>query len=151
MSTLLVCISHRYRYLYSILTKLTVLSFQERQDLLKGNENDYEMGLDGDDAWEDVEDADVMLSIPPPGEEGLFLSHAGGESTLQQIFEDSMSKRYRDLSDKCTLLMFSQETARLSNTTRSCGAPNAAMESPVTRSCRCFSFVEVPRPLHFTS
>jgi hypothetical protein len=100
MSTLLVCISHRYRYLYSILTKLTVLSFQERQDLLKGNENDYEMGLDGDDAWEDVEDADVMLSIPPPGEEGLFLSHAGGESTLQQIFEDSMSKRYRDLSDK---------------------------------------------------
>jgi len=55
------------------------------------NENDIEM--DFDNPWEDVDNADVMLSIPPPGEEGFFLSHAGGESTLQQIFVDSMSKR----------------------------------------------------------
>lgn len=61
------------------------------------NENDVEMGADGDDLWEDVDDADVILSKPPPGEEGFFLSHAGGESTLQQIFVDSMSKRYRVL------------------------------------------------------
>jgi hypothetical protein len=44
------------------------------------NENDIDMDLD--DPWEDVDDTDVMLSIPPPGEEGFFLSHAGGESTL---------------------------------------------------------------------
>ena len=74
-----------------------MLSFEERQDLLVMNENDVEMGLDGDNGWEDVDEADVMLSIPPPGEEGFFLSHAGGESTLQQMFIDSMSKRYRVL------------------------------------------------------
>ena len=73
-----------------------MLSFQERQDLLNMNENDIEMDLD--DPWEDVDDADVMLSVPPPGEEGFFLSHAGGESTLQQIFVDSMSNRYEVLS-----------------------------------------------------
>lgn len=48
----------------------------------------------GDDGWEDDNDADVMLAVPPPGEEGFFISHAGGESTLQQIFVDSLSKRY---------------------------------------------------------
>ena len=47
------------------------------------NENDIDMDLVGDDAWEDINDADVMLSVPPPGEEGFFLTHAGGESTLQ--------------------------------------------------------------------
>lgn len=75
-----------------------MLSFQERQDLVDENENDYQMGLDGDNTWEDVEGADAMLSKPPPGEEGFFLSHAGGESTLQEIFVDSMSKRYRIFS-----------------------------------------------------
>ena len=68
-----------------------MLNFQERQDLLNMNENDIEMDLD--DSWENVDDADVMLSIPPPGEEGFFFSHASGEFTLQQIFIDSMSKR----------------------------------------------------------
>ena len=52
----------------------------------------------GDDGWEDDNDADVMLAMPPPGEEGFFISHAGGESTLQQIFVDSLSKRYAFLS-----------------------------------------------------
>ena len=52
----------------------------------------------GDDAWEDDNDADVMLAMPPPREEGFFISHAGGESTLQQIFVDSLSKRYASLS-----------------------------------------------------
>ena len=62
------------------------------------NENDVDMDLVGDNGWEDVDDADVMLSVPPPGEEGFFLSHAGGESTLQQMFIDSISKRYGILS-----------------------------------------------------
>ena len=62
------------------------------------NENDVDMDLVGDETWEDVDDADVMLSVPPPGEEGFFLSHASGESTLQQMFIDSISKWYRILS-----------------------------------------------------
>ena len=70
------------------------MSFQERQDLYL-SENDVNMELaGGDDGWEDDNDADVMLAVPPPGEEGFFISHAGGESTLQQIFVDSLSKRY---------------------------------------------------------
>ena len=75
-----------------------MLSFQERQDLCL-SENDVNMELaGGDDAWEDDNDADAMLAMPPPGEEGFFISNAGGESTLQQIFVDSMSKRYTFLS-----------------------------------------------------
>lgn len=50
------------------------------------------MGLAGeDDLWEDE---GVVLAVPPPGEKGFFLSHAGGESMLQQIFVDSLSKQY---------------------------------------------------------
>lgn len=77
--------------LYTNLLKYVALSFQERQDLLDGAQNDINMELDGDNAWEDE---DVVLSVPPPGEEGFFLSHAGGEAVLQQIFVDSLSKRY---------------------------------------------------------
>ena len=70
------------------------MSFQERQDLYL-SENDVNMELaGGEEAWEDVNETDVMLAMPPPGEEGFFISHAGGESTLQQIFVDSLSKRY---------------------------------------------------------
>ncbi|KAF8810959.1 hypothetical protein BYT27DRAFT_7231816 [Phlegmacium glaucopus] len=75
--------------------RMAMLSFQERQDLLDVAQNDINMEFDGDDAWEDDNDEDVMLSVPPPGEEGFFLSHAGGEAVLQQIFVDSLSKRKR--------------------------------------------------------
>ena len=78
-----------------------VLSFQERQDLYLSSENDVNMELaGGDDAWEDKNSADVtwMLAMPPPGEEGFFISHAGSESTLQQIFVNSLSSRYASLS-----------------------------------------------------
>jgi len=80
------------RYIYH--PHPAVLSFQERQDLLNLTENDVDMGFTGEgDSWEDIDDADMMLAVPPPGEEGFFLSHASGEATLQQIFVDSMSKR----------------------------------------------------------
>ena len=68
------------------------------------NEKNVDMDLIRDNAWEDVDDADVMLSVPPPGEEGFFLSHAGGESTLQQMFIDSISKWYGILSLKTSEL-----------------------------------------------
>ena len=69
------------------------MSFQERQDTYL-SENDINMeNAGGDNGWEDENDVDVMLAKPPPGEKGFFLSHAGGESTLQQIFVESLSKR----------------------------------------------------------
>ena len=72
----------------------TVLNFQERQDLLELTENDIEMGdLDASN-WIDEDDLDTTLAAPPPGEEGFFLSHEGGESSLQQIFVESMAERY---------------------------------------------------------
>jgi hypothetical protein len=58
--------------LYTNLLKYVALSFQERQDLLDGAQNDINMELDGDDAWEDVNHEDVVLSVPPPGERRLF-------------------------------------------------------------------------------
>ena len=70
------------------------MSFQEPQDLYL-SENDVNMKLaGGDNGWEDDDDVDVMLAVPPPREEGFFISHAGGESTLQQIFVNYLSKWY---------------------------------------------------------
>lgn len=40
-----------------------------------------------DDTDEDWEDEEVALHRPPPGEEGFFRSHAGGETVLQEIME----------------------------------------------------------------
>ena len=64
---------------------LIALSFQERQDLLVYHENDVDMS---DPVWVD-EDAFVQ---PPPGEEGFFSSHAGGEVQLQDLFLDTLAE-----------------------------------------------------------
>jgi hypothetical protein len=45
------------------------------------------------DGWEDIEGEDAGLYVPPPGEEGVIHSHAGGEVVFQQIFE-SIHSRY---------------------------------------------------------
>ena len=71
-----------------------MLNFQERQDLLESTEKDIEMVDPDASNWIDEEDLDTTLAAPPPGEEGFFLSHAGGESFLQQIFIESMAERY---------------------------------------------------------
>ena len=57
--------------LYTNLLKYVVLSFQEQQDLLDGAQNYINMELDGDGAWEDDNNEDVVLSVPPPREEGF--------------------------------------------------------------------------------
>jgi hypothetical protein len=44
------------------------------------------------DGWEDIE-GDAGLYVPPPGEEGMLHSHAGGEIAFQQIF-DSIHSQY---------------------------------------------------------
>jgi hypothetical protein len=89
---------HSLLVLYAQRPPCAVLSFQERQDILNLTENDVSMGFgEGDDGWEDDNSPDVLLAVPPPGEEGFFISHAGGESTLQQIFVDSLSNRYVSL------------------------------------------------------
>lgn len=71
-----------------------MLNFQERQDLLESTENDVEMYDQDASNWIDEDDLNSTLAAPPPGEEGFFLSHAGGESSLQQIFIESMAERY---------------------------------------------------------
>jgi len=43
--------------------------------------------------WEDIEGGDAGLYVPPPGEEGMLHSHAGGEVVFQQIV-DSIHSRY---------------------------------------------------------
>ena len=40
---------------------------------------------DGDSDWDDKEE--TAMQTLPPGEEGFFCSHAGGEATLQEIME----------------------------------------------------------------
>lgn len=42
----------------------------------------------GNDGWEDVEGENTGLYTLPPGEEGLYHSHAGGETIFQQIMDD---------------------------------------------------------------
>ena len=70
-----------------------MLNFQECQDLLEATENDVDMDDRDASNWIDEEDLGTTLAVPPPGEEGFFLSHAGGESSLQQIFVESMAER----------------------------------------------------------
>ena len=114
-----------------------MLSFEEQQDLLSMNKNDIDIDLIRDGTWEDIDDADVTLSVPPPGEEGFFLSHAGGEFTLQQMFIDSMSKWYGILSlknsmiCKCETIMWSagccnrETSCPISSTLFFCSRPTA--------------------------
>ena len=47
--------------------------------------------------WIDKDDdLDTTLAAAPPGEEGFFISHAGGEASLQQLFVESLAEQYVD-------------------------------------------------------
>ena len=65
-----------------------MLSFQELQDLLIYQENNVDMS---DPAW--VDEDEVAFVQPPPGEEGFFSSHAGGEVQLQDLFLDTLAEQ----------------------------------------------------------
>lgn len=46
---------------------------------------------DGNDSdWEDEED--IGLSVLPPGEEGFFNSHHGGEALISSLVDDMTSR-----------------------------------------------------------
>ena len=77
-----------------IVLKSLVLDFQGRQDLLEFAENDVEMANEEAPIWMDEDD--MMLVMAPPGEEGFFISHAGGEASLQQLFVESLTEQYID-------------------------------------------------------
>ena len=66
---------------------MTALSFQDREDHIL-HENDVDMD---DPAWV-YEDSPALMQ-PPPGEEGFFSSHAGGETKLQDLFLDTLSEQ----------------------------------------------------------
>lgn len=67
-------------------TYYTVLSFQQRGDLLNAVENDVDMTEGDDGEW--VDEEDIALRRAPPGEEAFFQSHAGGEARLQELMLD---------------------------------------------------------------
>jgi hypothetical protein len=59
-------------------------------------ENDVEMGDQDDSNWIDEDELAPTLAAAPPGEEGFFISHAGGEASLQQLFVESLGEQYVD-------------------------------------------------------
>jgi hypothetical protein len=59
-------------------------------------ENDINMTDQDDSNWIDVDELDSTLAAAPPGEEGFFISHAGGEASLQQLFVESLAEQYVD-------------------------------------------------------
>jgi hypothetical protein len=63
---------------------------------LEFTENDVEMAHQDTSDWIDEDELDATLTAAPPGEEGFFISHAGGEASLQQLFVDSLAERYVD-------------------------------------------------------
>lgn len=81
-----------------------MLSFANRDELVR-NDMDVDRKDSGklDDGWEDIEGEDAGLYVPPPGEEGIHHSHAGGEEVFQQIF-DSIHSRYVLFSFSFTFL-----------------------------------------------
>ena len=54
------------------------------------------MANEDDSNWIDDDEFDTTLAAAPPGEEGFFISHAGGEASLQQLFVESLAERYVD-------------------------------------------------------
>ena len=40
-----------------------------------------------------VDEGEVAFVQPPPGEEGFFSSHAGGEEQLQDLFLDMLAEQ----------------------------------------------------------
>lgn len=71
---------------------ITVLSFTQRQAMLYMDEPGGEVMMTdvtehpgNDSDWED-EDLEGLRQLPP-GEEGFFQSHAGGEAVLQAVMD----------------------------------------------------------------
>ena len=52
------------------------------------------MANEDDFNWIDDDEFNMTLATAPPGEEGFFISHAGGEASLQQLFIESLAKQY---------------------------------------------------------
>lgn len=86
--TQLACECHLHLFLICELKYREALSFEDREDLIRSSENDVDMA---NDAW--VDENDIAFSRPPPGEEGFFSSHAGGEIRLQDIFLDTLAEQ----------------------------------------------------------
>lgn len=64
--------------------------------MLEFAENDVEMANEDDSNWIDDDEFNPMLMAAPPGEEGFFISHAGGEAMFQQLFIESLAEQYVD-------------------------------------------------------
>ncbi|KAJ6550352.1 hypothetical protein B0H10DRAFT_2169935 [Mycena sp. CBHHK59/15] len=72
--------------------QITALSFLQREQLFGQGDYDIEMPDAPEyypaDGWQDVDsDEEAALQTLPPGEEGLYHSHAGKDTIFTQIFE----------------------------------------------------------------
>jgi hypothetical protein len=75
-----------------VLIPIVALSFADRDELVFDDMDIDRTDSELHDGWEDIE-GDAGLYVPPPGEEGMLHSHAGGEMAFQQIF-DSIHSQY---------------------------------------------------------
>ncbi|KAJ3499863.1 hypothetical protein NLJ89_g10044 [Agrocybe chaxingu] len=92
--------------------KVAALSFEQREDLLAQQENTFLLstsgnggtGSDGYGDDDDINSSTAGFAALPPGEEGFFQSHKGGEATLHGFFLDTIAKTkqsdYRSRKDR---------------------------------------------------
>ena len=69
------------------------LSFANQDDLVFNDMDVDHTNGELHDGWEDIEEG-AVLYVPPPGEEGMLHSHAGGEIAFQQIFNSIQSQYF---------------------------------------------------------
>ncbi|PPQ92117.1 LOW QUALITY PROTEIN: hypothetical protein CVT25_007973 [Psilocybe cyanescens] len=97
------------------------------EDLICTTENDIDMANE----WIDEEDA--AFSRPPPGDEGFFSSHAGGEVQLQDVFLDTLAKQ-------CKM----QGSSDMQGSSRTSGAGLEILAVPPCQSISPISIVRGP-------
>jgi hypothetical protein len=79
--------------------EVTEMSF-ENWDAVLGNDPNIVMGelstsAENDDAWEDIDGFHTL----PPGEEGMFMSNAGGEGDVfHEIIDYALPTKYVTIS-----------------------------------------------------
>lgn len=85
------------------------LSFANRDELVFNDMDVDHTDCELHDGWEDI-GGDAGLYVPPPGEEGMLHSHAGGEIAFQQIFDSIHSQYVFSLSHFCFSTLYLTES-----------------------------------------
>ncbi|KAJ3484337.1 hypothetical protein NLJ89_g11987 [Agrocybe chaxingu] len=70
--------------------KLAALSFADRHNLIAQDINMANGNQSDDNNMSPIAEAAPGFLVPPPGDEGFFCSHEGGEVILQDLFMDTL-------------------------------------------------------------